>query len=256
MNLERKPNLLVIGDVHGMYAELKKLLENFNPEEDTLVFIGDLIDRGTQVKEVLDCVYKLMSDPRNSVVYIRGNHENTFLDFLDYPTQIYSDYIQMGGEKTLISLLGEEFYNRNKENESSLVEKLNTLYPNYIQMMRNSIMYYQRNNVLCVHAGVNPNYDNFRMTSDEDFMWIRDSFLKSKRIWTYTDSTDGLTKTLKIIHGHTPDPSGPIMAYNRINVDTGCCFGGSLSGVLLNPYGDLREVYKVNYKFHLNPPSF
>ncbi len=46
----------VIGDVHGCFNELRRLLEkiNFKKDEDKIIFIGDLVNRGTQSLEVLD----------------------------------------------------------------------------------------------------------------------------------------------------------------------------------------------------------
>lgn len=256
MNIQSKQNLFIIGDVHGMYDEFNKLLESFNPVDTTLVLIGDLIDRGLQSKQVLERVNSIMDDPSISSVYIRGNHEELFLDFIDFPTLAYSSYIKNGGDKTLISLLGEEFLTKHSKKPSEISQELKSQYPHLIQMMRDSVLYYQRNNVLCVHAGVNPLLKDFKMTSDSDFLWIRDEFLNSDRVWVYTDPEDSLEKTLKIVHGHTPINPAPKLYYNRINVDGGCFAGGCLVGVLLNHYGDLEKITKVRYKYHLNKPTF
>jgi len=45
----------VIGDVHGCFDELKKLLKkiSFNPSKDSIIFTGDLVNRGNQSLEVL-----------------------------------------------------------------------------------------------------------------------------------------------------------------------------------------------------------
>ncbi len=256
MNLNIRQNLFVIGDVHGMDDELGKLLTNVNPLDTTIVFVGDLIDRGLQSKQVLERVYSIMSDPEYSSVYVRGNHEQLLLDFLDYPAQGYPLFLKNGGDKTLYSLLGEDFIVSNKTNPSLIAEELIKTYTDLVDMVRSSVFYYQRNNVLCVHAGLDPNLKDFKMTSDSDFIWIREEFLNSDRVWVYTDPEDQLVKTLKIIHGHTPINPAPKIYYNRINIDGGCYAGGHLIGVLLDQYGDLQEVYKVKRQYHINKPTF
>lgn len=48
---------IIIGDVHGFFNELRALFELIQPTlQDQIYFVGDLIDRGSQSKEVLDFV--------------------------------------------------------------------------------------------------------------------------------------------------------------------------------------------------------
>lgn len=53
--------ILAVGDIHGMYDKLIKLMEQvqFNPAEDLLIFLGDYIDRGPQSLECVDYVMAL-----------------------------------------------------------------------------------------------------------------------------------------------------------------------------------------------------
>lgn len=48
--------IFAIGDIHGCAAKLSLLLQRlpFEPARDTLVFLGDYLDRGPQAKEVLE----------------------------------------------------------------------------------------------------------------------------------------------------------------------------------------------------------
>lgn len=63
----------LIGDVHGCFAELQQLLAQgrYQPEEDFLLFAGDLVNRGPQVGETLRFVYQV---PR--AVVVKGNHDD------------------------------------------------------------------------------------------------------------------------------------------------------------------------------------
>ena len=47
---------IIVGDIHGCYKELKKLLKkvSFHEDEDWLISLGDLMDRGRQSYEVFD----------------------------------------------------------------------------------------------------------------------------------------------------------------------------------------------------------
>ncbi|HKR74785.1 MAG TPA: metallophosphoesterase family protein [Candidatus Nitrosocosmicus sp.] len=74
-------NLVVIGDIHGDFFSLQKILNEFNwetylcSEENILIFLGDYVDRGQYSFEVLLSICKLKSLFRNNVFLLRGNHE-------------------------------------------------------------------------------------------------------------------------------------------------------------------------------------
>ena len=75
----------VIGDVHGRYLQLTELLREVpcDLSKDKLVFLGDLIDRGNQINEVVTEVLRLKNSHPN-VVTLRGNHEQMLLDCVDF----------------------------------------------------------------------------------------------------------------------------------------------------------------------------
>lgn len=66
-----------IGDVHGCFDTLKKLLKkiNFNPDRDRLFFLGDVINRGKKSLDTLKFIKSLGSNAK----MILGNHEFHFL---------------------------------------------------------------------------------------------------------------------------------------------------------------------------------
>jgi hypothetical protein len=89
---KRKPTLHAIGDIHGMLGEMlinleEKKIVNSNGDwkasNGTLVFIGDLMDRGLQGYEVLNKVYELKTQAEGKggeVVVTMGNHDVGFLN--------------------------------------------------------------------------------------------------------------------------------------------------------------------------------
>ena len=75
----------VIGDLHGRRTQLRRLLEMIprDPARDTVVLVGDLVDRGTEIPGSVEDVLALRHGNAERVVCLRGNHEQMLLDFVD-----------------------------------------------------------------------------------------------------------------------------------------------------------------------------
>ncbi|MGB9615341.1 MAG: metallophosphoesterase family protein, partial [Fervidobacterium sp.] len=71
-----------ISDLHGCLRPLEKLISEISPtQDDTLIFLGDYIDRGPDSKGVVDFLIGLSKI--TNCVFLRGNHEQMLLDVLD-----------------------------------------------------------------------------------------------------------------------------------------------------------------------------
>ena len=93
--------MIAIGDVHGCAVALRTLLEVVAPtRDDTIVMLGDCVDRGPDSRGVLDEVLALRDVCR--VVPILGNHEEMMLNWLDGHPQP-DDWLVCGGAATLTS---------------------------------------------------------------------------------------------------------------------------------------------------------
>ncbi len=81
---------------------MAELLKKINPlaPDDTLIFIGDYIDRGTNSKGVIDIVLQLRAE-HDRVITLMGNHELMLLDAIRGYGQ--NEYLSMGGAATLKS---------------------------------------------------------------------------------------------------------------------------------------------------------
>ena len=95
--------LYAFGDIHGELEKLDELLEMMSLQEgDRLVFLGDYIDRGPDSPGVIDRLISLST--RYECVFLLGNHESMFLDFLGWTDDTYfggDAFLLNGGDRTL-----------------------------------------------------------------------------------------------------------------------------------------------------------
>lgn len=88
--VEMRQQLFVVGDIHGEYDMLVKLLEQWDKKTQTLLFVGDLADRGLNSKACIELVYRLVA--AGDAICLTGNHEQLFLQFLEQPDTFYGNY--------------------------------------------------------------------------------------------------------------------------------------------------------------------
>ena len=92
--------IFAIGDIHGCAQKLRELIMLIaaNREKDTLIFIGDYIDRGNSNRDVVDYVLQLKKEFKNAVCLL-GNHEQMLLNYLEGEDE--ETYLYNGGKSTL-----------------------------------------------------------------------------------------------------------------------------------------------------------
>jgi serine/threonine protein phosphatase 1 len=99
-----------VGDIHGRADLLKKLMEKIRADvkkrnqptvANAIVFLGDYIDRGFQSRQVIDLLVGGEYDDFE-LRFLKGNHEQTFLEFLQNPA-VGPRWAQYGGRETLVS---------------------------------------------------------------------------------------------------------------------------------------------------------
>ncbi|MBX3441875.1 MAG: serine/threonine protein phosphatase [Planctomyces sp.] len=97
--------LLAIGDIHGCDVALHTLLRALKlTKEDTVVILGDVVDRGPNTRRCLDILLDLREECR--LVHLMGNHEEMFLDALQ-GGRWSNAWLQNGGDEMLASYGGE-----------------------------------------------------------------------------------------------------------------------------------------------------
>ncbi len=91
--------LIAIGDIHGYAAALGALLEVIAPDaDDTVVTLGDYVDRGPDTPRVLEMLIALAD--RCRLVPILGNHDEMLLDIRD-GLPGFDEWLAYGGRETL-----------------------------------------------------------------------------------------------------------------------------------------------------------
>jgi serine/threonine protein phosphatase 1 len=195
-----------IGDIHGCLDKLRKLLGliDVDWENDTVVFMGDYIDRGPDSKRVVDYVLELRKK-HEQVVCLKGNHEWMFLNYLDHREEHI--YLTNGGRDTLQSY-GISPYEQDRKAK---------LPPKHLQFFETLLPCYETENYVFAHAGVRPGIP-MGLQDPYDLIWIRHEFFLSDH---------GLKKT--VVFGHTPFKGEPFVGEKMIGIDTGAVYGGMLT---------------------------
>ena len=146
----------VVGDIHGRCAQLLNLLDMLprDPQTDTLVFLGDLIDRGADAPGCVDHILKLSRERPERVICLRGNHEQMLMDFLDGLSNIWLTPVT-GGERTFEQYTGRHV---RVDSEADLEEMRNAFAdsfpPEHLEFMRGLPYYYEDEHAIYVHAGL------------------------------------------------------------------------------------------------------
>ena len=116
-----------IGDIHGDLDALVKLVGALPPldEGDTLVFVGDYLDRGPSSAGVIAYLRALPGSTPAKVVFLRGNHEDGWLRVIDRGWPEFVIPAPNGCLATLRSFLGRP---PPLEGEGCTEEEMRTLF--------------------------------------------------------------------------------------------------------------------------------
>lgn len=96
------PRTFAIGDIHGCLGALEALLAAIRPQaDDTIVTLGDYIDRGPECRRTIERLIELGRQCR--LVPLRGNHDDMLLEIYDGREELYVDWLVFGGDATLLS---------------------------------------------------------------------------------------------------------------------------------------------------------
>jgi serine/threonine protein phosphatase 1 len=198
-----------IGDLHGCPDELEVLLDALEPGAgDTVVFLGDYVDRGPAVRPLVDRLLRLRDAPFGTV-FLRGNHEDMLLSYLGLSGRHGDVYLENGGGMTLASY-GVPAGTLGPACLSSLPES-------HVEFFRGCQLQHLASPFLFVHAGIRPGIA-LADQDEEDLLWIREEFFSRPHALPYT-----------VVFGHTPTREARVELPYRIGLDTGLVYGNKLS---------------------------
>jgi serine/threonine protein phosphatase 1 len=212
MSLGRKRHrdgrLFAIGDIHGCPDELNALLKSIAPTQgDTVVFVGDYVDRGPSARDVIDTLLA-MAGGSAETVFLKGNHEDMMLSFMGFPGHYGESFLFNGGAQTLESYgIGE----------TALEGTPEMLPAAHLEFLKGLATSYYRPPYLFVHAGIQP-ARALEEQDVEDMLWIRQEFIFNAHP---LDAT--------VVFGHTPMRAVMVDLPYKLGIDTGLVYGGKLT---------------------------
>jgi serine/threonine protein phosphatase 1 len=201
--MKQTEHILAVGDIHGCYTKLHRLLKGQLPklpQETRLVFLGDYVDRGPQTREVLELLIRLKEE-RPGTVLLLGNHERMLLNAYEGRDAMLWEV--NGGSETLASYDLEE-------------HQVARLPPAHIEFLRALELYHESDDYIFVHGGLRPGIA-LGEQSGHDIIWIRESFFLAEPTWDKT-----------VVFGHTPFPT-PFRRPGMIGIDTGAVYNNTLT---------------------------
>lgn len=195
-----QPVTYAIGDIHGEVTLLQQLLSILPlQEEDTLVFLGDYVDRGEDSLATIN-VLRDLRRKHPSCVFLRGNHEDAWL--------AEWDGMHFTGPSAIEGAM--KFWDDCEGHVPSAVGFF----------MEETRITYEDQYAYYVHAGLMPDRSMER-TSDFTKMWGVPTFLGSTYDWGKP-----------VVFGHWR-LQAPLLQPNKIGIDTGAYHGGALTAVRL-----------------------
>ncbi len=196
---------IAIGDIHGCLTALEVLLELIQPRsEDTIVALGDYVDRGPNTRGVIDRLLTLRRECE--LIPLLGNHEEMMLTVVRDGEPPYQ-WLQYGGVDTLDSY--------------GFAGDLSVISKEHVDFLSNLDSYYETGSHFFVHANYDPNLPLADQT-DDLLRWVKLS--------EYMPEPHYSGK--RAVVGHTPDRGGEVFALDHlVCLDTYCYGGGWLTAM-------------------------
>ena len=238
------PRTFVIGDIHGDLVALRALADALPPiaHADTIVFLGDYVDRGPSSREVIELVRRLDQDVRCRVVCLRGNHEDAWLRVIDEGWPGFLLPPSNGCLATLRSYTGGPMPEDGafpRAEEMALLQRGGFFPADHVAWMRSLPWFYEDEHAIYVHAGL--------PEKDGTFVHPADADPKTALVWTRSDCFFAGYRGKRVVVGHTvtellpvelstytpADPTDMWAGPAVVAIDTGAGKGGFLTCVEL-----------------------
>lgn len=197
--------LYAIGDLHGCAATLDRLLGRLAlTPQDRVVFIGDYVDRGPDSAGVIARLLAMEAASKDGTgpgcVFLRGNHDQMMLDYLDGVPDASELWQINGGMATLAGYM--------KKGRLDIP-------PEHVAFLRRTPLAHEEEGFAFVHAGLDPRKTVAQGLAPPDPRVV---------LWTRAHLDADLAKwEMPVVCGHTPQPE-PLDRPRLINIDTGAVY--------------------------------
>ena len=196
-------DVIAVGDIHGRYDLLDKLLQTLKNTEAIVIFLGDIIDRGGQDIQVVERVRKLTEDPESEGLSgcfcLMGNHEDLFIKAVEKGSEELKLWLRNGG---------------NFEQYAELQD--------HLDWFKDLPIFLTVGETLFVHAGLVPGKDPRQTIERGDYkqlLWIREPFLSfGPRFQSWNPGLN------QVVFGHTPEGFQPYEIEDGVCIDTGAVY--------------------------------
>jgi len=214
-------NYCVVGDVHGEYASLLNLVAK-TPLHSKLIFVGDLIDRGSQSAEVVRFIRQ------NRLACVKGNHE---VMMIEYGTQFVNEiengqsieqenmWLKHGGRETLLSY-GLVHIENNQMVPHPFIQEFIFQFKEDIEWMKQLPLYIELEQkhasgrkIVISHSAIAPVWT---LRENQEF----EKQFKNAVLWGRVKPID--SEPIFNIFGHTPHQFSADVQQHYVNIDTGC----------------------------------
>jgi serine/threonine protein phosphatase 1 len=197
--------IIAIGDIHGCYRALVKLMDLVSPDaDDTLITLGDYTGRGDESRRVLERLVQLQQEC--NLVPILGNHDEMMLDAKKGPVE-KSRWLDCGGFETMMSYGPDT--------------NLSVIPVAHWRFLESCVPFFEMETHFFVHA----NYEHHLPLTDQSALTLR---------WLSLDDAfprPHFSGKCAVV-GHTPQMHGAVLEHEYLKaIDTGCGFGGRLTAL-------------------------
>jgi serine/threonine protein phosphatase 1 len=197
--------IIAVGDIHGCAAALEAILRALAPApDDTIVTLGDYVDRGPDSRGVIDQLIALSKHCQ--LVPLMGNHEEMMLEVVRDKQAPYR-WLQHGGVETLDSY--------------GFFGDMSVIPESHLEFFRSMKDFYETETHFFVHANYNPELPLDKQS------------IHTLRWQKLTEITPGPHRNGKrAVVGHTHDRHGEIFDIGHLTcIDTYCYGGGWLTAL-------------------------
>jgi protein phosphatase len=216
----------VIGDVHGCFDELQELMTTLGysvekddgryrvatPEGRKTIFLGDLVDRGPKIPDVLRLVMSMVE--AGQAFCVPGNHDLKLLQKLRG-----KDVKMAHGLADSVAQLEAEA----PEFKSKVAAFLDSLISHYVL---------DEGKLVVAHAGMKEEMQGRGSGAIRSFALFGETTGETDEFGLpvrYNWAADYRGKAM-VVYGHTPIAE-PQWLNRTVNIDTGCVFGGKLTAL-------------------------